>query len=96
MSTQQDSTHQLLCDMQTNFDMQLQSFMGSIQYVAQSYTKQHTEIQNIHANLVIDPRVPYNKQQKQGYEKVAHAEVMKNTDALCHTRGPLTTSGGGG
>eukprot|EP00957_Ditylum_brightwellii_P147531 11235274-Ditylum_brightwellii.AAC.1 len=65
MSTQQDSAHQLLCDIQTNFDTQLQLLMGSIQHVAQNYTKQHTEIQNIHANLVIDPRGPHNKQQKQ-------------------------------
>eukprot|EP00957_Ditylum_brightwellii_P171380 13047358-Ditylum_brightwellii.AAC.1 len=74
MSTQQDSTYQLLCDMQTNFDTQLQSLMRSIQHVAQNYTKQYTEIKNIHANLAKDPRGPDNKQQKQGYEEVVHAE----------------------
>eukprot|EP00957_Ditylum_brightwellii_P053731 4071215-Ditylum_brightwellii.AAC.1 len=64
MSTQQDSTCQLLHDMQTNFDTQLQG--------------------------------PHKKQQKQGYEEVAYAEVMENADALRHTIGALTTRGGGG
>eukprot|EP00957_Ditylum_brightwellii_P084949 6459608-Ditylum_brightwellii.AAC.1 len=38
MSTQQDSTHQLLCDMQTSFDMHLQSLMGSIQHITGVHT----------------------------------------------------------